>query len=121
MTVGKVANFILPVNNVLSRDLRQLPLAEIRQNFLLDNTFLSKPGVEFQLGLDVLFVQGNKALKCHIYIGLFLHQEFPFPGQRLFFGCKTAFKLLLALTPPVRVTELNIPGSVVFIFECGHI
>ena len=56
MTICKIANFILPVNDVLGRNLRQLPFGKVGQNLLLDDALFGEPGVELQLGLDVLLI-----------------------------------------------------------------
>ena len=62
-------------------------------------------------------VEGNEALKGHVHIGLLLHQELPFPFQRFSFGGKTTLEFLLALTLPVGVAELHIPGAGVLVLE----
>lgn len=54
--IRQAADFILPVNDVFCRNFRQLPLFEIREDFLLDDALLGQPGIQFQLGLDVLLI-----------------------------------------------------------------
>lgn len=120
MTVPHFPDLVLPAHDVLGCDLRQLPLGKIGQDLLLDNALLGALGVEFQLGLDVLLIEGNEALKGHVHIGLLFHQELPFPFQGLPFGGKAPFELLLALALPVGVAELHIPGAVILVFECCH-
>ena len=56
VTICKIANFILPVNDVLGRNLRQLPLGKVGQNLLLDDAFFGEPGIELQFGFDVLLI-----------------------------------------------------------------
>ena len=70
MTVPHFPDLVLPAHDVLGCDLRQLPLGKIGQDLLLDNALLGAPGVEFQLGLDVLLIENNEALKGHVHIGL---------------------------------------------------
>ena len=70
---------------------------------------LAEPCVEFQLGLDVLFIESHKALEAHIDISLLLHQKLAFPCLSLFLGRKTALQFLLALTAPVGIAKLHIP------------
>ena len=120
VTVPHFPDLVLPAHDVLGCDLRQLPLGKIGQDLLLDNALLGAPGVEFQFGLDVLLIEGNKALKGHVHIGLLLHQELTFPFQCLPLGGKATLELLLALTLPVGVAELHIPGAVVFVLERCH-
>lgn len=120
MTVPHFPDLVLPAHDVLGRDLRQLPLGKIGQDLLLDNALLGEPGIEFQLGFNVLLIEGNEALKDHVHIGLLFHQELPFPFQGLPFGGKAPFEILLALTLPVGVEELHISGAVVLVLERCH-
>ena len=120
MTVPHFPNLVLPAHNVLGSDLRQLPLGKVGQNLLFDDTLLGEPGVELQLGLNIPFIESNEALKGHVHIGLLFHQELPFPFQRLPLGDKAPFEILLALTLPVGVAELYIPGSVVLVLKRCH-
>ena len=87
---------------------------------LLDDTFLGEPGVELQLGLDILLIECNKALESHVDICLLLHQEFPFPRLCFPLGGKSPFELLLSLATPVGVAELHIPCAIVLVFKCCH-
>ena len=120
VTVRHLPDLILPAHNVLGCDLRKLPLGKIGQDFLFDNALLGEPGVELQLGLNVPLIEGDEALEGHVHIGLLFHQELPFPFQRLSLGGKAPFELLLALTFPVGVAELHIPGAVVLVFKRCH-
>ncbi len=120
VTVPHLPDLVLPAHDVLGCDLRQLPLGKIGQDLLFDDALLGEPGVELQLGLNVPLIESNKALKGHVHIGLFLHQELPFPFQRLPLGGKAPFELLLALTLPVCVAELHIPSAVVLVLERCH-
>ena len=120
MTVPHFPDLVLPAHDVLGCDLRQLPLGKIGQDLLLDNALLGEPGIEFQLGFNVLLIEGNEALKGHVHIGLLFHQELPFPFQGLPFGGKAPFEILLALTLPVGVEELHISGAVVLVLERCH-
>ena len=120
VTVPHFPDFVLPAHNVLGRDLRQLPLSKIGKDLLFDDALLGKPGVELQLGLNIPLIEGDEALKGHVHIGLLFHQELPFPFQRLPLSCKAPFELLLALTLPVGVAELYIPGTVVLALKRCH-
>ena len=120
MTVPHLPDLVLPAHNVLSRNLRQLPLGKIGQEFLFYDALLGKPGIELQLGLNVPLIESNEALKGHVYIGLLFHQELSFPFQRLSLGGKAPFEFLLALSLPVGIAELHIPGAVVLVLERRH-
>ena len=120
MAVPQLPDFILPTDNVLCRDLREFSICKIGEDLFLDDTLLGKPGIEFQLGFNVLLVESNEALKGHVHISLFFHQELPFPFQRFSLGGKATLELLLAFTLPIGVAELNIPGAIVLIFERCH-
>ncbi len=120
VTVPHFPDFVLPAHNVLGCDLRKLPLGKIGQDLLFDDALLGEPGIELQLGLNVPLIEGDEALKGHVHIGLLLHQELPFPFQRLSLGGKAPFELLLALTLPVGVAELHIPGAVILVLERCH-
>ena len=98
MAVPQFPNFILPTDSVPS---------------------LVSQVLSFSLGL-MSFSESNKALKGHIHISLFFYQELPFPFQRFSLGGKAALELLLAFALSIGVTELNIPGSIVLIFERCH-
>ena len=120
MAVGQTTDFILPVNDVLGGDFRELSFAEIGENLLLDDTLLSEPCVKLQLGLNVLFVQRYEALKGHVDVGLLLHQELPFPCLCFLLGGKATLELLLPLALPVGVAELHIPSAVFLVLKCRH-
>ena len=121
VAVPHFPNLVLPAHNVLGCNLRQLPLGKVRQNLLFDDALLGEPSVELQLGLNVPLIESNEALKGHVHIGLLLHQELPFPFQRFSFGGKTTLEFLLALTLPVGVAELHIPGAVVLVLNAAMI
>ena len=114
------AHLVLPVDHILGGDLCQLPLAEVGQDLLLNDALLGFPGVQFDLGLDVLLVQLCKALEAHVHICLLFHQEGALPCQGFPLGGKAALELLLPLAPPVGVAELYIPGAVFLVLECSH-
>ena len=120
VAVPQLPNFILPTDNVLCRDFRKFSIRKIGEDLFLDDTLLGKPGIELQLGFNVLLIESNKTLKGHVHISLFFHQELPFPFQRFSLGGKATLELLLAFTLPIGVAELNIPGAIVLIFERCH-
>ena len=120
MAVPQLPDFILPTDNVLCRDLREFSICKIGEDLFLDDTLLGEPGIEFQLGFNVLLIESNEALKGHVHISLFFHQELPFPFQRFSLGGKATLELLLAFTLPIGVAELNIPGAVILVFERCH-
>ena len=120
VAVPQLPDFILPTDNVLCRDLREFSIRKIGEDLFLDDTLLGEPGIEFQLGFNILLIESNETLKGHVHISLFFHQELPFPFQRFSLGGKAALELLLAFALPIGVAELNIPGAIVLIFERCH-
>lgn len=120
MTVSHFPDLVLPAHDVFGCDLRKLPLGKVRQDLFLDDALLGELGVELQLGLNVLLIEGDKALKGHVYIGLLLDQELSFPFQSFPLGGKAPLEFLLALTLPVGVAELHIPGAVFPVLKRCH-
>lgn len=107
MIICEIQNFILPANDILLYDLRKIPLGKMGQNFLLDNALFCDPSVKLKFWFDILLIQFDKNLKYHIYVSLFLHQELPFPLQRLQICSKVSFKLPLALPLPGAQQQQN--------------
>ena len=118
--VRQFSDLILPVDNILGCNLRQFSLGEIRQDLLFDDALLCKPGIELQLWFDILLIQLDEALKGHIDVRLFLHQELTFPGKSLLLGGKPTLEFLLPLTFPVGIAKLYIPGTVVLVLKRCH-
>ena len=118
--VCQLPDRVLPIHHILGGDFRQFPLSKIRQDFLLDDTLFCQPGVQLQLGLHVLLIELGEALKGHVHIGLLLHQELPLPRLGLLFGGKATLQLLLALSLPVRIAELDVPSAVGLVLKRRH-
>ena len=116
----KLHDRILPVHDILRRNLRKLTLAEIRKDFPLDDALLRDPGILFQPGFDILLIKTVKAFQRHIDIRPLLKLELGLPGQGIAFRLKSSLALLLLLTAPVRVPDHQIPGTV-FILICRHL
>ena len=120
MTIGQLPYFVLPVDDVLGCDLRELSIPKIREDFLLNDALFGKPCVQFELWLHVFLVQRHEALKAHVDVRLFLHQELPFPCLCLLLGSKATLQFLLPGSLPIGVAKLHIPCTVVPVLKCCH-
>lgn len=75
--VGK--HLILPCNYIFCGDLADFPLAEIRQQLLLNNILLGLPCTFFQPCLEIFGIDFAEGFKAHVQISRTLLLEFLFP------------------------------------------
>ena len=109
--VPAVQHLVLPGQDVLRLNLRNLALAEVRQQLRADDVFLGVPGVLLDAALHVGGIDLHKAGKGHIEIALRLVHLLALPGQRLSLGGKPALCRLLPFTLPIGVQLVVNPDS----------
>ena len=112
---------ILPLDNVSRPYLIHLLILEIWQNPVAEYGVLRLPGIQFQLGLEVILINPVKGTEIHIQAGCLLESELLLPLQCLLTGLKSPFQLPSVLACPIIVMKGNIPCSPLFILVSSHL
>lgn len=92
--VGK--HLILPCNYIFCGDLADFPLAEIRQQLLLNDILLGLPCTFFQPCLEIFGIDFAEGFKAHVQVSRTLLLEFLFPFLRFTLCRESSLTLWLA-------------------------
>lgn len=102
---------VLPAEDVQRRYVCELLLAQVGEDFGLDELLLSALGGDAHLLGDVVLVQLVERVERHVRRSLHLPQEVHFPGCSGLLRLESALGLLLAFPRPIAVVALDVVGA----------
>ena len=114
-------NLILPLNDIRSTNIIQLPFPEIWQNLSLNNVLLCQKRIALYSRLQIPQINIHKTFKTHTDTLILFQLEVPLPLEGYAFLRKAPLGLLLPFSGQILIISPHLPHSGLFVLDNRHL